>query len=334
MAAADDGGEPIGVISPPIVHFCWIGTTLPWAYAFAILSAARRGDLADVVLHHTDELEDGEAVRALRGAAGVMLHRLDAHAELARVGAALGIGDALCALYQRLESPVMRCDILRAALLYQQGGIYLDLDTVTVASLHPLLQAEQFVGSEYIVWPRSVRASRSPLIGARHLGLDLLRKALRWLPWGWRAFRLVESCYVRGVNNAIMGGRPGAPLFAAYLRSMPDVPLAPPVSAYVLGPHLLEDVIARLPAGSVTIQPPHVFSPLPPEISEHWFRTGRRTRFDSVLFADTRVVHWYASVRTKSNVGAISPAYVLNHRTDQFYSMLICACLPDLVPAP
>jgi mannosyltransferase OCH1-like enzyme len=32
---------------------------------------------------------------------------------------------------------VQRADVLRAAILYLQGGICLDLDTITVASLRP-----------------------------------------------------------------------------------------------------------------------------------------------------------------------------------------------------
>ena len=40
---------------PARVHFCWIGASLPWAYAFAILSAAGRSGLAEIILHHTDD---------------------------------------------------------------------------------------------------------------------------------------------------------------------------------------------------------------------------------------------------------------------------------------
>ena len=42
---------------PARAHFCWIGTRLPWAYAFAVLSAAERSELPEIVLHHTDVLD-------------------------------------------------------------------------------------------------------------------------------------------------------------------------------------------------------------------------------------------------------------------------------------
>jgi hypothetical protein len=54
-------------------------------------------------------------------------------------------------------------------------------------------------------------------------------------------------------------------------------------------------VVGRYARDDLTIQEPHVFYPLPPEISEHWFRIGRSVRLDAVLLPETRVVHWYAS---------------------------------------
>src|ERR1700761_8275229 len=161
---------------PSRAHFCWIGTRLPWAYVFAALSAAEKSGLAGVTLHHTDMFEAGAALPALTQAPGVPLHRIDAAACLAEAGSRLGIGDALAILYGQIASPVMRTDILRAAILFLEGGIYLDMDTITIASLRPLLEATQFVGCEYIVWPHRVRTSHSPLRWARSLLLDLLRK--------------------------------------------------------------------------------------------------------------------------------------------------------------
>ncbi len=315
---------------PACVHFCWIGKRLPWAYVFAVLSAAERGGMDEVVLHHTDELEDGPELRALRAASGVRLELTDPMARLAQVQERLGVGGGLTALYARLTSPVQRADVLRAAILYLDGGIYLDLDTITVASLRPLLGAPQFVGSEFIVWPHAVRSSRSPAVWAKHLTLDVLRKAMRLLPGGWRAFRLVEEWYFPGVNNAVMGAAPGAALFRAYLRAMLELPQERQTEPYALGPDLLQALISHYPAEELTIHPPPVFYPLAPEISEHWFRPSRRPRLEQVLPPDTRVVHWYASVRSKPYVARISPGYVREHRDSQLYSALVCSALHGL----
>jgi Glycosyltransferase sugar-binding region containing DXD motif len=318
---------------PAKVHFCWIGTRLPWAYVFAVLSAAERGGLPDVILNHTDLLEDCAETRALTGEAGITLRRIDPIAYLTEVGGALGAGAGLALLYGRIASPVMRSDILRAAILFRQGGIYLDLDTITVASLAPLLDAPQFVGCEYIVWPHSVRSSRSPARWARSLVLDLLRKAMRHLADGWKGFRWVERLYYRGLNNAVMGAEPNSALFARYLKAMLVVTPERLLEAYALGPDLLQTMVGVEWAGDVIVHDPRVFYPLPPEISEHWFRASDTVRLDKVLSAETRVVHWYASVRTKSRVAQITPAYIGEHRQHQLYSALVWSCISKLPAA-
>ena len=230
---------------PARLHFCWIGASLPWAYAFAVLSAAERSEIPEIVLHHTDRLEDGGPLRALLAAPGVRLCRLDAGACLARADEILGLRGALEALYRRLDRPVTRSDVLRAAILFLEGGIYLDLDTVTVGSLLPLTRSRNVVGSEVIVWPAAARASRSVLVLARHLSLDLLRKGLKRMPHGWMAFRRVERLYPRSVNNAVMGAEQGSAVFADYLRSMTRVAPEQQRRLYALGPRLLQEVALR-----------------------------------------------------------------------------------------
>ena len=318
---------------PARLHFCLIGTSLPWAYVFAVLSAAERSGLAEIIVHHTDSLEDGEALRALKGAPRVCLSAVEPVSFLTRTGNMLGLGDGLALLYRGLPSPVIRSDILRVAILYAHGGIYLDLDTVTVASLLPLTGVRHFVGSEFIVWPQFVRVSRSPKVWARHLALDLLRKALRRMPDGWQAFRKIEKLYSRHVNNAAMGGEASSSLFSSYLHAMLDLSPERQGQRYALGPKLLQEVVQQHQPDDLTIQEPQVFYPLAPEISEHWFRTVRVVRLNEVLSADTRVAHWYASVRTRPLVAQISPRYVREHRGRQLYSALVCSCIRELPEA-
>ena len=311
---------------PPVIHFCWIGSDLPWAYAFAPLSAAARSELPDIVLHHTDPLADTDPVRALRATPGIRLHHLDPLALLRETGERLALGDRLAALYARLADPVKRADVLRAAILHATGGIYADLDTITVASLRPLLEAQAFVGAERIVWPAAARTSRSPARLARAVALDLLRKLCRACPGGWRLFRHVQRLYVPSVNNAIMGAAPGAPLMADYLRAMVELAPARQQAPYGLGPHLLATVVGRAAPGSVAVHDPATFYPLAPEISEHWFREQRRTDLARMLSPETRIVHWYASVRTRARLAAIDPVSITRNR--QPYSALVRACVP------
>lgn len=311
-------------------HFCWLGKKLPWAYVFAVLSAAENSGLQELTLHHTDPLEADAGLRALELCDRVRLVRIDPVACLRRAGQDLGIGERLVAIYGAVAVPAIRADVLRAAILYLQGGVYLDLDTITRCSLLPLLDARQFVGRERLVWPRFARTSRSPAVWCRTLSLDLLRKTMRRVPDGWRMFRRVEGLCYAGVNNAIMGAEAGSRLCADCLRAMAQVAPEQWSEPYALGPDLLQDVIDRFPEGEVVIAEPQVFYPLPPQISEHWFRLGRRVQLESVLYPQTRVVHWYASVRTAAKVAAIDPEYVRRHRQRQLYSALVCSCVRNL----
>lgn len=315
----------MGEIVPARLHFCWIGSEMPWVYAFAVLSAAARSGMDEILLHHTDELAEGPALAAMRAAPRVALRRVDAVALLKGAETALGV-DGLVAVYGRTTKPAQQADMLRVAILYLQGGIYLDLDTVVVADLRGLLGGRQFIGCEYIVWPGWVRKSRNPFVWARALGLDVLRKGLRVLPGGWRGFRLVENWYFRGINNAVLGGVAGAPLFAAALRAMAALP-DQNISAYALGPDLFQRLVADVAA--VVVHKPGIFYPLPPEISEHWFRFGR-AGITAVLRPETLVVHWYASVRSRAHVARIDPDFIRAHRQNQLYAALIQEVLPQV----
>ena len=308
---------------PAVAHFCWIGPRLSWASVFALLSASECGEFEDVVLHHTDALEDGREIRALRQARGVRLSRVDPTDVLTQAAQFLGAGEALVEMYSRLKSPVVRSDILRAAILFTRGGVYLDLDTITTRSFRPLLDAPCFLGGEYVVWPLAIRQRRTPALWLRQIGLDVLRKMLRSAPGGWRAFRAVQRLYFMNVNNAVMGAEAGTPLLAAYLRAMLKLPPERQGLPYALGPDLLQIVVEDAPAGSVVVHEPDTFSPLPPEISEHWFRIGRLTSAAAVLPDTTRVVHWYASIRTAELAAHISPAYVRENRRQQMYSQIV-----------
>jgi hypothetical protein len=322
------------VTIPARAHFCWIGTRLPWAYAFAVLSAAQRSELPEIVLHHTDVLEEDAALAALKQTPRVRLSRIDPIACLMQAGQKLAVADGLTLIYRRQTNPAARIDILRAAILYLEGGLYLDMDTITTSSLLPLLDTRQFVGSEFIIWPHFARTSRSPALWARSLTLDLIRKMMRRMPQGWKLFRLVEHFCYRGINNAVMGAEASSPLFEDYLRAMLTLPQERQIQPYAVGPDLLQEVVGRYARGDLTIQEPHVFYPLPPEISEHWFRIGRNVKLDAVLLAETRVVHWYASVRTKSRVPLIDPDYVRDHRERQLYSALAWACISNIQSGP
>lgn len=318
--------------TPKSIHFCWIGPRLSWAYGIALLSAAAHGGADEVILHHTDELESGDVLEALQGVPTIRLSRISPVALLQSVGADLGLDDKLWLIYRRISSPSILSDILRAAILYRDGGIYLDVDTITISSLSSFFKFRQFIGVERIVWPYWIKSSRSPLVWGRTLALDIMRKALRLLPEGWRFYRYVEGAYFRGVNGAIMGGAPKAPLFEIYLRHMVEMPADKQIKPNALGPDLLQELIGNGYVQDLVIHDPEYFYPLAPEISEHWFRPCRNApqAIREALMPQTVIVHWYGSVRTKSYLGKIDPEYIQEHQQSQLYSALVTQVLPEL----
>jgi hypothetical protein len=100
---------------------------------------------------------------------------------------------------------------------------------------------------------------------------------------------------------------------------------------FALGPDLLERMFSRLdPKLRPRVEKPDVFYPLPPEVSEHWFRERSSLALEAVLPVSTCVVHWYASVRTRDQAGEIDMEYILANRSKQFYSALVCSAVPAI----
>lgn len=313
------------------IHFCWIGQHLEWAQGFALLSAARHSGLDEVKLHHTDTLAENAVIRALQ-TAGITFCHISARELLTETGEQLGLGTGFSDLYETISAPAILSDILRAAILYREGGIYLDTDTLTLTNLSPLLTAQHFIGLENIVWPYWVKTSRAPGPWGRALSLDLLRKCLRRAPKGWLWFRFIEHLYFRAVNGAVMGGAAHAPLFAAYLQAMLTLPAPMQQKANMLGPDLLQSLIAKQSFEGLKIYEPAWFYPLPPEISQHWFRPCKNAThlLQRALKPQTMVAHWYASVRSKPYVKQIDPEFIKAHQNTQLYSALVCQLLPEL----
>lgn len=308
---------------PPIAHFIWFGTRLPWVHALAIRSAALRGEFEQVVLHHADDLSHTPVWSELQSLPGFTARRIDAPALLDPHG--------LAAIYAELDAPAARANVLRAAILGSVGGVYLDLDTLTLASLAPLRHScGAFVGEERVVWPAVVRRSRRPLVHAAGLARAGVRELCRVAPRGFERFRAIEHHYPRAANNAVLAATPGHAFVERLLEGMRAVPAARRRVRFALGTHLLQDTLAQRREPDLCVLPPPVFYPLGPEISHHWFRLRRTLpALDSVLARDTLVVHWYASVRTQHLVPRIDADYVRGHADRQLFSALALPLLDE-----
>jgi hypothetical protein len=304
---------------PAVAHFIWFGRDFPWVNVVALRSAAVRGGLERIVLHHADDLSATPWWGQVLGVPGLEARRLEPESLLARTPQ----GGSLVPLYRRRTAPAARANMVRAAILWLEGGVYLDLDTVTVASLQPLCtHSPAFCGVERIVFPTAVVRSRNPVIWSRALLKTALRDLLRRLPRGWALFRQLETRYPVAVNNAVVGAEAGHPLLEDLMQRMVTLDPRRQIKRYALGTHLLEQAVREYEAEDLLVYLPAAFYPLGPEISEHWFRFTRRPELEAVLSADTRVVHWYASVRTRPIVPLVDAEYVRRNASRQLFSAL------------
>lgn len=315
---------------PLRAHLIWFGSSFPWVNVLAVRSAALLGGFDEVVLHHDSDLSGTPHYQELVSTPRVSLRPLDVPALLARCAP---YGAGLLAVFQRLRTPATRSDLVRFALLYCEGGVYLDIDTVTLRSFAPLCTGVRaFCGVERIVYPASVRSSRSLPVKLAALARSELRDWMRRLPRGWALFRRIEGMYPLAANPAILASAPRCAFITQAIEAMLRIPEAEQPLPNVIGPHLLQHMVATYHEPDLAVHGPEVFFPLGPEISQHWFRLSRRVNVDEVLSPQTRLVHWYGSVHTKHLVPAIDPAYVRQHAQTQLFSALVSVFLPTCLP--
>lgn len=311
---------------PATAHFIWLGPSFPWLNVLAIRSAAARGGFERVILHHDRDLSATRWWSELDALDDFEARRLELPALFARASPGdAGRGAALLELYRQLDPPASRANMIRAAILAAEGGCYLDIDTVTVRSLAPLReQAAVFCGTEHICWPGVVKHGGSLAAKARALGLGAVRELFRFAPGGWRHFDRVAGLYTEAVNNAVLACAPGHPFITVVLDHMLSMSREQQLRRYALGTHLLQRRVAEYAGEDLVVHPPPVFYPLGPVVSLHYFRRTPRAAaaLDELLGAQTRVVHWYASVETKRLVPRVTPAYVRAHAETQLLSAL------------
>jgi hypothetical protein len=305
---------------PQSAHFIWFGAAFPWVNVLAVRSAALRGELERVTLHHDSDLRATPHYRELVETPGVELVRLEPKALFERAGQ---FGGELARAFATITLPAVRSDLVRLALLYVEGGIYLDTDTITIAPLGPLCEGvEAFCGFEHIVFPADVRASLNPFIRGAALARSLVRDGLRRVPHGYRAFAAIQSVFPSAVNNAVFASAAGGGFITRLLSDLVELPAARQATLFAIGPHLLQSAARDFAPPALQVFPPSVFYPLGPEICEHWFRKQTHPDLTSVLSRDTRVVHWYRSNRTDALTPAIDPDYVRAHAGEQLWSAL------------
>jgi hypothetical protein len=200
--------------------------------------------------------------------------------------------------------------------------VYLDADTITLKSFEDLRKHDLFCGEERILLPGAIAREMTRMQWLKSKVLASIREHFRRRPRGYRGFRLVERLYYLGVNLAVLGSVAYHPLLLQFLQSITTMAPERQLTRYALGTHLLQEIVSNYEGEDLHICSPRVFYPLPPEISEHWFRFSKGASLKDVLSPETVVVHWYASVRTRDILPRIDAAYVSRHADEQLFSAL------------
>lgn len=163
---------------------------------------------------------------------------------------------------------------------------------------------------------------RRPLAYSAGVLRSSVRAVLARVPRGYKAFRRIEKFYPLAANNAVLGARPGHPFVLELLTRALALPRERALRRFALGTHLLQAALEEYRGDDVEVLGPSAFYPLGPGISQHWFRRGARASLWEVLAPDTRVVHWYASLRTREEQRALSSVRVRELAPHQLFSAL------------
>lgn len=271
---------PTNPAVPAHVHFLWTGPGFGLCHRLAIESVLLTNPQLSVTLHLVEEEPRREVNRELE-----RLHARPRLTLLERtphdVLAGCDDAAALRATYQRIPAAAAsaKSNLLRYAILWREGGIYLDLDIIVVRSLEPLRASECSLGTELVwradearvagqlaPWMLAPAAAFAAAVALRRAELALghasrtrLHRAHRWLEGRWSQAQ---------PNNAVIAAAPRARFVAALLARAPVVDAT---VRFRLGPTLVTEIARQLP-GAVTLLPPDVLYFVPPSQSFRFFR--------------------------------------------------------------
>lgn len=297
----------------------------------AVKSARVHHPDAEVVLWHERGLSVDARVSSLN-AAGVRLEVIDFEGliESARANSnsnGRSRWDAMLRLWSELGAPAARSNVVRLLILYNEGGIYLDTDTLTLRPLTELRRDPGFCGLEHILWSKQRLKKTRPYFWTLGPALSAIRWACGHAERGYALVRPQLRFYDQAANNAVLGFVAGHPLLDRAFARMATLDPSESTRRYRLGTHLLQELLATAAADGLATRryPPSYFYPLGPVVSRHYFydRADVASVTAKLIPSDAHVLHWYASV---ADLKRLDEQYIASHRHKSVYAHL-CAPL-------
>lgn len=314
---------------PSLVHFIWLGDTLPALGYLAVRAALDRAGADRVMLHYQQPALVRHPLAAdLAGRERCELRPLESIELLS------SIKPRLRNLYDRLDHPPSRSNLLRLLLLWRDGGIYLDTDAITLRDLTPLREESGFAGLERIAFPASFYESRNPLRWL-HAGLltitrDIVRRL--FLDTG-AAFRRIERLYPLATNNAVLGAIPNHPMIGDLLDRISVMDAREAGRRFRLGPQLLERATGNRSTSDFRLFEPAAFYPLPPEICIAYIKQDPTGRLGDSPHPETYAAHLYDSVLRQRAKRPLDVDFFREVRGRTLLARMVEPYLDDLIAA-
>ncbi|NQW62835.1 MAG: hypothetical protein HQ461_08390 [Deltaproteobacteria bacterium] len=248
----------------------WTGSEFPLHCRLAVESLLQVDPDCAVEVHlFGEEPLEAPHFKPLLGRDRVTLHRISLDTVFQATG---DLAAPLRALYSRIPASARsaQSNLLRYAILYDRGGIYVDFDILALHDFRHLLHHAAFVGEEQVwkVNKARVEGRREPWMVAPTLSyLAAYALSRGWSLAGGRSLagswlvRKLDAAWSRpNLNNAVIGAEPRSAFVRRLLVAALD---ASPTRRFALGPTLISDAwqadsseVERLPSSAFYFEPP------------------------------------------------------------------------------
>lgn len=287
------------VLIPNQYFYIWTGSSFPYLNLLAVKSLLLADNSATAVVYIVGPEPQNEIFENLRDLERVSIVGIEPEGIFSQLPSDIkGVGTIFHKIPE--SSASARSNILRYALLYLHGGVYLDFDTVVTRSLSDLAVHQCFIGEENVwvgdedrvagkwwvcVYPRNLfwlaswllrRADSAWFSGKLHIARALEKTDAIWSK--------------KQPNNAVMGAVATSPFIRELLLACLDTDFT---VRYATGPTLVSQVAAHFPH-LVSVLPVNYFYSVAPGESFRLFADRTLT-----LPPEAYLIHYAASNHKK-----------------------------------
>ncbi len=287
------------VLIPNQYFYIWTGSSFPYLNLLAVKSLLLADHSATVVVYMVGPEPQNETFENLRGLERVSIVGIEPEDIFSQLPS--DIKDVGTIFYKIPESSASaRSNILRYALLYLNGGVYLDFDTVVTRSLSDLAGHQCFIGEENVWVGDEDRVTGKWWVCLYPRNLFwltswLLRRAdSAWFSGKLQIARALEKTDAiwskKQPNNAVMGAVAQSPFIRELLLACLDTDFT---VRYATGPTLISQIAENFP-DLVSVLPVNYFYSVAPGESFRIF-----TDQTLMLPPEAYLIHYAASNHKK-----------------------------------